>query len=169
MSTIAFLRDEFTRHRDLGRKAIAQASDEGLNRVQGAHNSIGVTVRHLHGFLSARFTDFLTTDGDKPWRKRDEEFVVSFYPRAEIVRLYDEAWKVADATLASLTDADLEREVSFRGVKTSAHKALLSLLTHVVYHVAQLVLLARQSPAAEWNLLTVPAKPAAAVAVIAKK
>jgi|ERR1043165_6429891 uncharacterized damage-inducible protein DinB len=168
MSTIALLRDEFARHRDLGRKAIAQASDDGINRVQGEHNSIGVTVRHLHGFLTARFTGFLTTDGDKPWRKRDEEFLRSFYPRAEVERLYAEAWKVADATLSSLTDADLATAVSFRGQTGSAEKALVSLLTHVVYHVAQLVLLARQEPAAGWDLLTV-AKPAATAATGAAK
>jgi uncharacterized damage-inducible protein DinB len=167
MSTIALLRDEFTRHRDIGRKAITQASDDGLNLVHGDHNSIGVTVRHLNGFLSARFTDFLTTDGDKPWRRRDEEFERSYYPRGEIVRLYNEAWVITDATLASLSDADLPKEVRFRGQATSAEKALLSLLTHVVYHVAQLVLLARQAPAATWKPVTVTAKPAAAAATSA--
>lgn len=155
MSTLALLRDEFARHRDLGRKAIGQASDAGLNHLVGEHNSIGANVRHLNGFLTARFTDFLTSDGDKPWRKREEEFLVSFYPRAEVERLYDDAWTVVDATLAGLTDADLGKEVSFRGQKSSAEKALLSLLTHVVYHIGQIVLLARQAPAKDWAPVTV--------------
>jgi len=157
--TVADIRDEFLRHRDLGRKAIDQVSDSGLNQVHGEHNSLAVNVRHLHGFLTARFTEFLTSDGDKPWRKRDEEFALSFYPRTEVVRLYEEGWRVAAATLATLSDADLARQVSFRGQASGAGKSLLSLLTHVAYHTGQIVLLARQHPEKIWAPLSTPAKP----------
>ncbi|HEX3132894.1 MAG TPA: DUF1572 family protein, partial [Planctomycetota bacterium] len=96
MSSIAFLREEFARQRDLGRKAIAQASDSGINHTVGEHNSIGVSVEHLHGLLTARFTDFLTSDNAEPWHRSDEEFVVSFYPHGEVERLYHKAWAMVD-------------------------------------------------------------------------
>jgi uncharacterized damage-inducible protein DinB len=158
--SIADFRDEFLRHRDLIRKAIDQAGDDGLTATAGEHNSLAVNIRHLHGFLSARFTDFLTTDGDKPWRRRDEEFVPGNTTRAEVLRLHEEGWRIAAAALGELTDADLARTVSFRGQHTSAHKALVSLLAHVAYHAGQVVLLARQRPATAWSPVTA-ARPSA--------
>jgi uncharacterized damage-inducible protein DinB len=162
--TINAIREEYARYRDLGRRAIDQASDAGLNQVYGEHHSIGVNVRHLHAVLIARLSDFLTSDGDKPWRRRDEEFVRSFYPRGELVRLYEEAWAVADDTLGALSDADLATEVRFRSQTTRADLALWSLAAHIAYHVGQIVLLARQAPAKEWKPVSVPVRSAAKTA-----
>jgi hypothetical protein len=162
--TIAAIRSELARYREYGRRAIDQASDAGLNQVYGEHHSIGVNVRHLHAFLISHLTDFLTSDGEKPWRKRDEEFVRSFYPRNELVRLYEEGWSVADDAVSTLGDADLAKEVRYRSQVARADVALWSLVAHIAYHVGQIVLLARQAPTREWKPVSVPVRSAARTA-----
>jgi hypothetical protein len=162
--TIAAIREEFARYRDLGRRAIAQASDAGLNQVSGEHHSIGVNVRHLHAVLIAQLSGIPTSAGEQPRRQRDEEFIRSYYPRSALVRLYDEAWSLAEATLDSLSDADLAKDVLIRSQTAPAEQALWSLVAHIAYHVGQIVLLARQAPAKEWKLVSEPVRSAARTA-----
>jgi hypothetical protein len=149
--------DEFARYRATGEKAMAQVSDDALNRVVCADgNSIAVIVRHIGGNLVSRFTDFLTTDGEKPWRNRDGEFADGTYTRAAI----DEAWKtgfdLVASELAKLTDDDLERVVTIRSQELTVHAALCRSVAHVAMHVGQIILLARILASGEWQWISIP-------------
>jgi hypothetical protein len=148
--------DEFQRYKAIGEKAIAQVPDEAMNRVLAKDgNSIAMLVRHIHGNFMSRFTDFLKSDGEKPWRERDREFEERQYSRSEVQTLWMQAWETAERELGKLTDSDLEATVTIRGVPFTAHGALCRLAAHAAYHVGQIVLLARVA-AEEWHWITIP-------------
>jgi hypothetical protein len=148
--------DEYERWRILGEKAIAQTPDDALNRVPTPDgNSVAVIVRHVGGNLASRFTDFLTSDGEKPWRERDAEFETRDYTRAEVEAAWARGWDVLEATLAALGDDDLARTVQIRGASMTVHAALCRSLAHICNHVGQLILLGRVY-ATEWQTLSIP-------------
>ncbi len=156
---IEAFRHEFLRYKRAGEKALAQVSDDALNRIPSTDgNSMAMIVRHISGNLVSRFTDFLTTDGDKPWRKRDEEFETRAYSRAEVDALWQRGWAAVEKELASFSDADLAKTVHIRGEAMPAHEALLRAAAHTSYHVGQIVLLARISCESEWKWISVPKK-----------
>jgi hypothetical protein len=149
--------NEFARYRIIGEKAIQQVSDESLNSVLGVdNNSIAVIVRHISGNLVSRFTDFLNSDGEKPWRDRDSEFEDKHYDRREVDRMWAEGWGVLDAQLSGLTDEHLQQQVYIRGKAWTIHAALCRSLAHVSYHVGQIVLLARILNKGDWQWLSIP-------------
>lgn len=153
------LTTEFTRYRIIGEKALAQISEEDMNRVPGAtagNNSIAMIVRHLGGNLLSRFTDFLTTDGEKPWRDRDAEFEERRYSRQEVLEWWNKGWNVLQTELAQLTDADLSRTVTIRGVSLTVSEALTRSVAHVAYHVGQIVMLARIGSGEQWQWISIP-------------
>jgi hypothetical protein len=158
-TSIADFRNELHRYRDLAEKAMAQVPDDALNRVpyQDA-NSIAMVVRHISGNLRSRFTDFLISDGEKPWRDRDSEFVERPYVRDELRAMWDASWQIVESTLATLTDAQLGDTVSIRGVAATVHEALCRATTHISYHVGQIVLLCRMYTPSEWTSLSIPKK-----------
>jgi len=148
---------EFHRYREAAEKAIAQIPDEALNHVPATEaNSIAMLVRHISGNLRSRFTDFLTSDGEKPWRDRDSEFVERAYSRAEIDAMWQEGWRIVDAELARLTDGQLDQTVSIRGAPDTVHGALCRAVAHVATHAGQIVLLARLHTGGNWATLTIP-------------
>jgi uncharacterized damage-inducible protein DinB len=148
---------EYQRYCSLGQKAIAQVSDEALNRVIGAdNNSIAMIARHISGNLRSRFTDFLTSDGEKPWRDRDSEFADMTYDRQAVEQMWAEGYRIVEDQLATLTDADLERPVTIRGESLSVNQALCRSVAHTAYHVGQIVLLARILTEGNWQWLSFP-------------
>lgn len=148
---------EYRRYRATGERALAQLSDAALNRVPAPDgNSAAMVVRHLGGNLASRFTDFLASDGEKPWRARDEEFETRDYARAEVDAWWARGWAVLEGALAGLADADLGRAVAIRGQPLTVHAALARSLAHVAYHVGQLVLLAREGAEAPWRWISIP-------------
>jgi uncharacterized protein DUF1572 len=148
---------ELARYRALAEKAMAQVPDEALNRVMATDgNSIAVLARHIGGNLASRFTNFLTEDGEKPWRDRDGEFEESSLTKAQITESWTRGWSVLEVTLASLTDADLSRTVTIRGQELTVHAALCRSLAHVSMHVGQIILLARMLATAPWQTLSIP-------------
>ncbi|HEX4683683.1 MAG TPA: DUF1572 family protein [Gemmatimonadaceae bacterium] len=149
--------DEYARWRAVSEKALAQAPDEALNRVYSPDgNSIAMIVRHVSGNLKSRFTDFLTSDGEKPWRDRDNEFGSGTWARAEV----DEAWRtgfdVLNHELSQLTEADLTRAVKVRGVEMSVHEALCRSLAHIANHCGQIILLSKIGAGGDWKAVTIP-------------
>ena len=149
--------DEYQRYRSIGQKAIAQVSDEALNQVTGAdNNSIAMIVRHISGNLRSRFTDFLTSDGEKTWRDRDAEFADATYDRQAVERMWAEGYQIVEDQLATLTDADLKRQVTIRGMPLSVSEALCRSVAHTAYHVGQIVLLARILSEGNWQWISVP-------------
>ena len=148
---------EFTRYKMIGEKAITQVSDEALNKIPCPDgNSIAMVVRHLSGSLKSRFTDFLTSDGEKPWRQRDMEFAERTYTRSEVDAMWSAGFEVVEKELAKLTDADLETMVTIRGVPLTVHQALCRSVVHAAYHAGQVVVLARILAQTEWRWITVP-------------
>jgi uncharacterized damage-inducible protein DinB len=149
--------DEYARYRLLAEKAIAQVPDDALNRVPAPEgNSVAMLVRHMSGNLASRFSDFLTSDGEKPWRDRDTEFETRDYTRAELDGLWARGWNVLETQVAALTDADLATTVTIREKPLTVHEALCRSLAHMAYHVGQIVLLARMTATSDWQWLSIP-------------
>jgi len=149
--------EEYARYRALGEKAMVQVSDAALNRVMAPDgNSIAVLVRHIGGNLASRFTNFLTEDGEKPWRDRDREFDDGTFTRVQIDEAWNTGWAILESELAKLTDADLERVVTIRRKELTVHAALSRSLSHVAMHVGQIILLARMLAEAPWQSLSIP-------------
>ena len=148
---------EFAKYKKLGIQTLAQLSDAALNVAPAAEaNSIGVIVRHLHGNLISRFTDFMTTDGEKEWRDRAAEFAEVNYARAEVEAYWTAAWSQLETVLAGLNDDDLPKTVIIKGEAMTTDAALCRALAHVAYHVGQIVFLAKHYRSAGWNSLSIP-------------
>ena len=148
---------EYKRYKALAEAALAQLTDaELVVRAPGDGNSIATICRHLGGNLRSRFTDFLTTDGEKPWRKRDEEFEPRAVTMSELLAHWEAGWSVLFATLATLTDRDLSRTVTIRGQSLRVDEALHRSLAHASYHVGQIVYAARALRGPAWRFLSIP-------------
>ncbi|MCC6785160.1 MAG: DUF1572 family protein [Planctomycetes bacterium] len=150
-------RIEYRRYADILDRALEQTDETSLNaQPTAAGNSIAMVLAHLAGNLRSRFTEFLTSDGEKPWRDREEEFAIRRYAKDELLRSWREAWSILDATLAGLTEADLSREVRIRGIALSVADALARSSAHLAYHVGQIVLLAHMHRGSAWRWISIP-------------
>jgi hypothetical protein len=138
-------------------KAIGQLSDDQLRVALDANtNSVAVIMKHVAGNLISRWTDFLTTDGEKPWRNRDQEFIDTFADRSEIVAYWEQGWDCLFAALNELQPADLAKTVLIRGEPHTVPLALLRSLAHCGYHVGQILLVARVLAGEQWETITIP-------------
>lgn len=138
-------------------KAIAQLPDEKLHLALDANtNSIAVIMKHVAGNLLSRWTDFLTTDGEKPWRNRDDEFIDSFTSRHELLAYWESGWSRLVETVESLQPADLLKTVDIRGESLSVPSAIQRSLAHCGYHVGQIMLIARVLSGDQWQTITIP-------------
>ncbi|HYG75255.1 MAG TPA: DinB family protein [Planctomycetota bacterium] len=148
---------EFQRYKTLGEKSIAQLSDEELCQSgPSGTNSIATLVWHLSGNFASRFTDFLTSDGEKPWRNRDSEFEPRTVSREELLEKWEAGWGILLETLKALQDEDLQKLVTIRGQPLSVSEALHRSLAHCAYHVGQITMLARMMRGEKWNYLSIP-------------
>jgi len=144
-------------YKKLGERAIAQAPDDSLTAtLDPESNSIAIIVKHLAGNMRSRWTDFLTSDGEKPDRNRDVEFESPPQTRAEILALWESAWKIVFDSLAPLTDADLGRTVRIRGERHSVMQAINRQIAHYAYHIGQIVYIAKHFTSDRWKSLSVP-------------
>ncbi|MBZ5703376.1 MAG: DUF1572 domain-containing protein [Acidobacteriia bacterium] len=163
--TTSYLKDAidlFRYYKRLGEQAMEQCPEEGLFGVLDAEsNSIAITVKHLAGNMRSRWTDFLTTDGEKPDRNRDTEFEAPPKTRAELLALWEAGWKQVFAALEPLTDADLTRRVLIRTEPHSVMQAIQRQLAHYAYHVGQIVYLGKHFAGEKWTALTVPRRKSA--------
>lgn len=152
-------RFEFDRMKKLAERAMEQiGNEEGFHfQLDDASNSIAVLVQHLSGNMVSRWTDFLTTDGEKPTRDRDGEFEAHRErSRAELMELWERGWARAFASLDALTLDDLDGSIRIRGEELSVLEAMQRQITHASYHIGQLVYLARHVSADRWRSLTIP-------------
>jgi hypothetical protein len=162
LDSTAYLRDvvrTFRNYKALAERAMAQVpSDTDLHRQLDANsNSIAVIVKHVAGNLRSRFRDFLTTDGEKPDRDRDDEFEMAEHAsREEILRWWAEGWAITLASIEALTPEDLDRTIYIRGEAFLVPEALNRSSTHTAYHVGQIVYVARHLASANWTTLTIP-------------
>jgi len=147
----------FRYYKKLGEGAIEQVSDEQLfASLDPEMNSIAIIVKHIAGNMRSRWTDFLTSDGEKPDRNRDTEFEQPPATRAELLKLWNDGWDRVFAALEPLSDSDLERTVTIRGEPHSVMQAINRQIAHYSYHVGQTVFLAKHLNATGWKSLSVP-------------
>jgi hypothetical protein len=147
----------FEANKRMADRAVEQVPDDKLHVALDANtNSIAVTMKHVAGNLISRWTDFLTTDGEKPWRNRDDEFVDSFDSRADLLEFWERGWACLRTALDRLSPEDLRQTVSIRGEPHSVPLALERSLAHTAYHIGQIVQLARFHAGEQWNTLTIP-------------
>jgi len=156
-----YLRDLAERFRSLRRtseRAAAQVSDDAFFAAPDAEtNSIAINLKHVGGNLRSRFTDFLTTDGEKPDRDRDGEFVVApGETRADIEAVWADGWSALEGALASLTPDDLLRTIHIRGEAHTVLGALSRSLAHTASHTGQVTLLAKHYAGDAWKTLSIP-------------
>jgi len=150
------LRFEFRRHKEFADRAMAPLDDSQFFHRPGALvNPVALIVKHLAGNLLSRWSEFLTTDGEKPNRNRDGEFLLTEEDtRASLLDAWERGWAALFATVDGLSDADLDRTVTIRGEGLTARQALIRGLTHAAYHTGQLAYLARLlAPESPWQTI----------------
>lgn len=146
-----------TYYKQLGERAITQVAEPQLSQpLDDESNSIVTIVRHMSGNMKSRWTDFLTSDGEKPWRDRDAEFNPASLTREQLMQAWNEGWACVFPALEGLTDADLGRTITIRGEAHSVLQAIGRQLTHYAYHVGQIVMLAKHFQGPAWNKLSIP-------------
>ena len=143
-------------YKRLGDGALAQATDDALfTPLDAESNSIAIIVKHLEGNMRSRWTDFLTSDGEKASRDRDGEFEAPPATRADVLALWEAGWAVVFREIEKVTDADLPQTIYIRGEGHSVMQAIHRQLTHYAYHVGQMVFIAKHF-AVNWKALTIP-------------
>ncbi len=151
--------DVFNHYKKLGERAIAQCPDAALfTTLDPESNSIAIIVKHMAGNMRSRWTDFLTTDGEKPDRNRDTEFEDPPTTRSELMEMWERGWKYVFGALEPLSDANLTRTVTIRTEPHSVMQAINRQIAHYCYHVGQIVYLARHFAGDKWQTLSVPKK-----------
>ena len=147
----------FHQYKKLGEAAMAQVADEQLTATLDSEmNSIAQIVKHMAGNMRSRWTDFLTTDGEKPSRDRDSEFERPPATRAELMAMWEEGWSCLFGALDGLNDADLGRTITIRGEAHSVMQAINRQVSHYSLHCGQIIFLAKHLRGAGWKSLSVP-------------
>jgi len=147
----------FKEYKSLGDKTFAQLSgEEMLRQPNDASNSIGLIIQHMHGNMLSRWTNFLTEDGEKLWRKRDEEFEIQSLSKEQLLELWEEGWKVFLDTLQSLQEDDLLKTITIRTQPLIVIDAINRQMGHYSYHVGQIVYLGRWMKNEQWQSLSIP-------------
>ena len=147
----------FQYYRGLGEKALAQVGDEHIHvQPSPESNSIAIVVKHLSGNMHSRFTDFLHSDGEKPWRNRDAEFENDYADKAELLAAWNAGWEALFSAIDPLRAEDLSTIVYIRNEGHTVLEALNRQLAHYSYHVGQVVFLCRWLAGADWQSLSIP-------------
>jgi uncharacterized damage-inducible protein DinB len=154
--------DLFRYYKNLAERAMEQVSDQQLlTLLDGEANSIAVIVKHMAGNMRSRWTNFLTSDGEKPDRNRDTEFDEPPNTREALLALWQQGWECLFSALEPLSEADLQRTVTIRGEAHSVMQAINRQMAHYSYHCGQIVLLAKHFKHDDWKSLSVPRKQSA--------
>ena len=151
-------RRSFRGYKRLGDGAMAQLTDEEMFRqIDPESNSVAILVKHMAGNMRSRFTDFLTTDGEKPDRYRDSEFeITSSTTRADVLQWWEDGWKIVFDSVASLTPEDLMRTVTIRDEPHTVMQAINRQVAHYAHHVGQILFLAKHLRGSDWKTLSIP-------------
>jgi hypothetical protein len=153
----------FHSYKKLADNAIAQVKDDELFvTIDDEANSIAVVMKHMAGNMFSRWTDFLTSDGEKPSRNRDMEFVIESKSKAELLAYWEGGWQCLFDAVEPLQIEDFEKVITIRGQEHSIVQALNRQLTHYAYHVGQIVFLAKHFRSNEWKSLSIPKNKSAA-------
>ncbi|MGZ8525796.1 MAG: DUF1572 family protein, partial [Chitinophagaceae bacterium] len=154
-----FLKSAIQQFRDyklLAEKTFAQINEaDFLYQPNETTNSLAVNITHLHGNMLSRWTHFLTEDGEKEWRKRDDEFETHQYSKEKLLQLWEEGWQEVFNSLEVLTASDLEKTIYIRSKPLTVIEAIHRQLTHYAYHVGQIVMLGKIIKGAQWQTLSI--------------
>jgi hypothetical protein len=149
--------ERFKSVKTLGDKTIEQLSEQDIHWTYNQEsNSVAVIVKHLSGNMISRWTDFLTSDGEKENRNRDEEFIDDISSKSELMRVWEKGWNVLIDTLTGLKEEDLLKTIKIRGEKHFVLEAIERQMTHYAYHVGQIVYIGKQLKDSEWKTLSIP-------------
>lgn len=147
----------FKEYKLLGEKTFEQLNNEQMNfQPNEDSNSIAVIIQHLHGNMLSRWTNFLTEDGEKEWRQRDDEFEAHQFSKQQLIDKWNEGWKVLLDTLESLTENDLSKTITIRSQPLNVVDAINRQLAHYSSHVGQIVYLGKWIKQGEWKSLSIP-------------
>jgi hypothetical protein len=147
----------FKEYKALGEKTFDQLNDEEMHfQPNEESNSIAIIIQHMHGNMLSRWTNFLTEDGEKEWRKRDDEFETHQFSKQQLIDKWNEGWKVFLDTLESLNADDLSKTITIRSQPLNVVDAINRQLAHYSYHVGQIVYLGRWTRKSEWKSLSIP-------------
>jgi hypothetical protein len=150
-------RHEFKYYKSLGDKTFQQLDEDRLFLAPNSEsNSIAIIVKHLWGNMLSRWTDFLTSDGEKAWRKRDEEFEADFRTKEELIRKWEEGWHCLFNALDSITPEHYGAVIVIRNMEHSLEEAINRQIAHYAYHVGQIVFLGKMIQGKDWNTLSIP-------------
>lgn len=148
---------EFLKYKAMADKSISRLSEDELHwQPNSVSNSIAIIMKHMAGNMISRWTDFLTTDGEKPDRYRDREFEDEKESRKELIAAWEQGWKIFTDTMHSLKPEDMMATVYIRKEPHTVVKAFVRQLTHYGYHVGQIVYLAREIKGEQWESLSIP-------------
>lgn len=154
---IISVQKQFKYYKSLGEKTFEQIPASQLFRTYNEDsNSIAIIVKHLSGNMLSRWTDFLTSDGEKEWRNRDDEFADDIRTKESLLEYWEKGWSCLFNALAPLTNDDLEKEIFIRNMGHTVYEALLRQLAHYAYHVGQIVFIGKMNPSKEWKSLSIP-------------
>jgi hypothetical protein len=146
----------FKEYKGLGEKTFAQLDEAAMHFQPNAEsNSIAIIIQHMHGNMLSRWTNFLTEDGEKEWRNRDDEFEVHRFSKEKLIAKWNEGWKVCLDNLESLKEEDLSKTITIRTQPLNVVDAIERQLAHYAYHVGQIVYLGRWIKQGEWKSLTI--------------
>ena len=156
-SYLESVKKQFQYYKMLGEKTFEQVPEEKLFwQTNEESNSIAMVVKHLHGNMLSRWTDFLTSDGEKEWRKRDEEFDNDIASAAELLAKWNGGWNCLFEAIDPLTENDLEKVVYIRNMGHSVVEAINRQLAHYAYHVGQIVFIGKMVKNGDWESLSIP-------------
>ena len=157
MSFLATSIYQFQHYKELAEKAMLQISDtDFLKKTDDTNNSLVVLIKHLHGNMLSRFTNFLAEDGEKVWRQRDNEFEYEVLDRKSVMMLWEEGWACVLDNIRSLKKEDLRRTIFIRSEPMEAGDAILRQLMHYAYHVGQIIWYCKGIAGENWKTLSIP-------------
>ncbi|KHF38214.1 DUF1572 domain-containing protein [Halalkalibacter okhensis] len=149
--------ERFNSVKILGDKTLNQLSEEEIHwNYNSESNSVAIIVKHLSGNMVSRWNDFLTSDGEKEYRNRDEEFVDDISTKAELITVWEKGWKVLIDTLTDLREQDLLKSINIRGESHLVLEAIERQMAHYAYHIGQIVYIGKQLKDNDWKSLSIP-------------
>lgn len=162
MNFIADTAKRLAYYKSLADKTFEQLDEpDFFYRPNEESNSIAIIIQHMHGNMMSRFTNFLVEDGEKSWRKRDEEFEPSSLNKTELIDRWNQGWTLVFTTINALSEADLEKEITIRAEKLTVYDAILRQLAHYPYHVGQIIYIGKMLKDTRWKNLSMPKPPKA--------
>jgi hypothetical protein len=154
---LSSVKNLFRYYKILGDRAIEKLDEEQIHwQYNQESNSVAIIIKHIAGNSLSRWTDFLTTDGEKPWRDRDQEFEDSLSSKEDLLALWNKGWQCIYNSIDALTEDDLMRTVYIRSEGHTVVEAINRQLAHIPYHVGQIVYIAKMVAAENWSSLTIP-------------